>query len=503
MPLNPFDKKESPVPFTNRAVGDLMTTAGQGYSPSTGIHIYSELRPTERLRIAEDDDAARKFLRVIELYVHGALASARVQYGSGLLGRYHVRLFEVQANVLHLYLEAEKSTGSVLAALQFAFAFTKVVYEGIAADTQDSWNGFAICMDHGSAILVRHGVDCSGSLVSLGPSANRPAKRLLHGKTPAGTVEIPSEWAELIGLPKTIEPWIAINLRDREKLPFFSRLGLEEIEGILKGRVDEAYRQLANRKQRLHEVRATHQEIERGRFTPGKPYRTEAFVMTVDFENFSPLIEEAFKRGSHAIETLARGFYSLLEFGDFYERSTPGAIRLPWAGDRATFIFEPQADLAKMRGVEWIDWVERWQNFAATSDEGRKAQWGGIFPNVEWAVGIARGDDGRCVLAVIEGEDRSFLISAGWPVANSLVAQNLGKGGDSVIPNVDYEVLYPAPKMLFSKHPENAGFWRTRNIERQKVEKVAISAGARTASEQTFVEKAATIQVPSPRPWSR
>jgi hypothetical protein len=50
-------------------------------------------------------------------------------------------------------------------------------------------------MDHGDSIIVRRGNASNSSAVSLGPSANRPAKRLLYGKTPAGHAEIPGGWA--------------------------------------------------------------------------------------------------------------------------------------------------------------------------------------------------------------------------------------------------------------------------------------------------------------------
>src|SRR6185436_6715390 len=112
----------------------------------------------------------------------------------------------------------------------FSYIFTKVLYETLAEDLGDDWQGFAICMDHGDSVIVRRGTSSNSSAVSLGPSANRPAKRLLYGKTAAGHAEFPGSWAaSVLGIPCQ-SAWFALNLRDRDELPLLNSLENAELE---------------------------------------------------------------------------------------------------------------------------------------------------------------------------------------------------------------------------------------------------------------------------------
>jgi hypothetical protein len=108
------------------------------------------------------------------------------------------------------------------------------LYETMADDLGDRWHGFATCMDHGDSLIVRHGRYSNGSSISLGPAANRPARRLLYGRTPAGHAEIPGEWLPLITKSGTRDACHAICLRDVERLPCSKELEDRQIKDQLR-----------------------------------------------------------------------------------------------------------------------------------------------------------------------------------------------------------------------------------------------------------------------------
>src|SRR6266545_4906744 len=157
-------KPPTPV-FGKRRLNELLQVNQEGYTWAKGIHLYSELRPVEGLQIAETDEAAEKYLRIIEEYTHAGLAAASL---------FGLELLELQGNVLHFHKDGVLAENTAMEALQFSYVFTKVLYETLAEDLDDEWHGFAICMDHGDSVIVRHGRSSNSSAISLGPAANSP-----------------------------------------------------------------------------------------------------------------------------------------------------------------------------------------------------------------------------------------------------------------------------------------------------------------------------------------
>jgi len=480
--------------FGKYALVELLRQKGDGYAWAKGVHLYSELRPVENLEIAQSDEAARKYLRVIEEYTHAGIAAASL---------FGLELLELQGNVLHFHKDGENVEEAALAALQFSHIFTKVLYETLAEDLGDDWRGFAICMDHGDSVIVRRGNASNSSAISLGPSANRPAKRLLYGKTPAGHAEIPGSWAaSLIGTP-CHGAWFAINLRDRDGLSVLSSLenaGLEsQLRVILNNyRINRAL--MANRSQPLVLVNAS-DLVDQGNFSTDQPLRMRAFCMRVDLDGFSSIVERAFARGDDAVEAIAKGFIKILEFGDYFEKRHYGVVRLPWAGDCVAFLIPPTADLRSFRGKEWIAFVEEWQAFGANTPDGQKHHWSAIFNNVSWAVGITYADDGCCLVAPVSALSRKFLIGAGAPLAVANDAEHLGKGDETIIHSTDQQACFPIVRGLFSKMACTE-FWQTKKITLKKVRDAALEAGkSENASKIEIVAKAKTITVPPPMPY--
>jgi hypothetical protein len=456
--------QQQPV-FGRTSLQELLQHRANGFQFTKGFHIYCELRPTSKLELAETDAAALKYIRVIEEFVN---------YGVDAASPFKMALLELQENVLHFYKEAELTIDSAIEAIQFVYVFTTTLYEELKPDLEEGWEGFASCMDHGPAILIRHQSLGNSSTVSLGPCANRPAKQLLYGKTPAGCVDIPSSWAKLLGVFAQGN-WFTIDLRDRQKMPFGNRMENLVLRNQLIERI-RAFRRDKNR-QRVSAILASNKIIGSG--------------IQADLDGFSSIIKQSFDTGrADAIESVAMGFAQVLEFGDYMRNSTPGSYGLPWAGDRAPTIVPKNV---------WLDFAMRWQNFAGETSEGKKRGWGNLFKNVGWAIGGCHGATGTNIICSIGAQGRSFVIATGWPMVVSLDAQNLGKSGDIITHNLDYAQLDSATKRLFSK--VDTDFWKTTALTSEKIKSSAIELGKAKPVEAThYSSQYSSITVPPSKP---
>lgn len=473
--------------FGPRHLRDLLKLGQEGYSWTQGIHVYSELRPVERFKVAETEAASQRFLQVVEDYTHAGIQAAVL---------FDITLLEVQGTVLHFHLEGALDRDAFKRAMSFSYVFSKVLYEGLAEDMRAEWNGFAICMDHGPAIIVRHGQASNSSAISLSDAANRPAKRLFYGRTESGHVEYPEVWHG-----QKSEGWAAINLRDRNSAPMLRDYENAEIEARLRQILQE-YRQ--KRKGAIIAgipIVQVNDMVDQGGYTADHPLRVQAFCMRADLDGFSKKVKAAFQQGEEAVEAVAVGFVRIMQFGDFFEKQHLGAIRLPWAGDCATFLFPPDTNLSAFRGKNWIEIVEQWQTFASGTDEGRKQRWSKVFADVSWAIGMTYADNGHCLVAPIQALERKFLIGAGAPLTIAQDAQNTGKGEETVILSSDHQALYNPVRKLFQKI-EGTDFWCGRKITMDKAAQAIVEAG-KTENVQTFADKAATLTYPQPRPYCR
>ena len=482
-----------PPVFGKYSLSQILRTKSNGYAWTRGIHVYSELRPVEGLRLAEGDFVQR-YLKLIDEYTRAGLEAAKL---------FGLELLELQNNVLHFYKEGPDLENTAWDALRFSYIFTKVLYETLAEDLGGHWHGFAICMDHGESIIVRRGQSSNSSAISLGPSANRPAKRLLYGKTPAGHVEFPGAWTEELLGQKFQGAWFPINLRDRDRLPLLTRFENAELESQLRRALQDSRltRSFASQTATPFVLAQGNSLIEQGQFSTDRPLSMRAFCMRVDLDNFTATVNAAFQQGEEAVEAVAKGFLRILEFGDYYEKRHYGVVRLPWAGDSVSFIIPPTGDLGAFRGKEWVGLVQEWQSFAADTADGQKNRWNSVFKDVGWAVGMSYAEDGWCLVAPIETESRKFLIAAGTPLSLASDAQNLGKAGETVIHNIDYDAAYPILRKLFEKIAAS-DFWKSKELTLEKIRREAISAGrSENASKIELVKKAVTVSVPPPRPY--
>lgn len=493
----PAELEEIELPQFGRAsLNHLTQEGGIGYQDTTGVHIYCELRLVEELRAAATDDKALKCLQTINDYAHYGMLAAQP---------FGVTLLELQGPVLHFYREGLPDVGTIRNAIQFAHIFTSTLYEVLKDDLGNDWHGFATCMDDGRSVIVRHGSFSSSSAVSLGPVANRPAKQLLYGKTAAGAVDVPARWANLLGLESPSREWLTLALKDREWIPFTTALENRQLREQFDHLV-RSYRNLPGRTIFSRLAMADSARIHNAEgFTVDAPLRVEAFANRADLDGFSQKVEQAFKAGDDAIDRLARDFGRILEFGEHMETTTPGSIRLPFAGDCGTLLVPAgvDGDLTHLRSSGWLHAAIRWKDFGQDSSEGRRMGWSQVFQSVGWAIGSACGEATSCVVAPIEADHRRFLVAVGWPLDRSQEAQNLGRGGEIIVHAEDFAFLPKSVQALFCKVAA-LDYWKGSDLTLEKIRQAQIKgAESRHPRTSTYITQVSGIQIPRSRPYGR
>lgn len=487
---NPGQKSFDPF-VTPSTLARILQQGGQGYTPTDGFHIYTELRTTQRVQAAEDEKVAASYVKALGDYVNIGASAASV---------FGVTLLEAQGEVLHFFKEGARTRENFIKAIQFVYIFTREAYSELRGELGNDWQGLASSLDGGQTVILRHSNYSSSSAISLAPSANRPAKRLLYGGTKAKHLDVYRESALLLGLRPTSGDWHEMSLA-RETLPF-----AEEVADSGLGRqLNEA---VLNYRREVRAAMSDRLPISDARSFAGAtptvtaPVRLRACSVRCDLDGFSKIIEDAFARGT--IADVVKMFLEILAFGDHMLRTTPGAIQLPWAGDCATTIIPDGVGGGIQAQPQWLEYSMRWQ-LEFDRSAGSLSERTVSFLNrqrARWAAGGCHGDTGLAILAPIAAQGRIFLIAVGWPVCMSLDAQNLGKGDEIVTSREDYTKLDGAAQSLFRQTVEHREFFNAGALKKEKLKSAAIDAGRSTKPNPAdFLARAATISVPSPKPY--
>src|SRR5262249_53189406 len=147
-------------------------------------------------------------------------------------------------------------------------------------------------------------------------------------------LDVPGEWAKELGLPWVGRQWATINLRDKERMPLYSRVENPQRREELIKLIREDRANARRRAVQGGSLLESRQLFASAGLALTAPHRVQAFCLRPDLDGFSAVVKAAFEtKNEKVVEQVARGFAEILAFGDYMENSTPGAIRLPWAGD--------------------------------------------------------------------------------------------------------------------------------------------------------------------------
>ena len=484
---------------------------GPNYSDTDGFHIYAYLRLRLRLTNAENDQHAARLLEIIQLFAQLAEECGRVA---------GVEQLEVQGKRGHYLLLCKMNNAESLSRLlAFCVAMARVIEERIKPLAGADWAGFSMAADHGRAILVdSRPYDQSGSLISLGPAANAPAKklnrRLDDGGVPNGYLAVNMACYNRSSDPSARAHWEQRNLA--------------EPSAELRERTDELTNRMlvatANTAAFYSQNRATHGRglvalaansadfIDVSSTTFKDPRKVQGFAMRVDLDGFTKQVLAAFRTDDdRAIMALVVRFNEILTYPtQFKDRLDRPMILLPWAGDQANMILlpKPGETYADARGYLAVEAARAWhrqefEGFAKLAAGGQRRSWRELLGDARWVIGWAGGDsegedDGHSYLLVanILAGDRGFLSVAGWGWGRALDAQEAEdvRAEDTVLPNEDYQGLDNIYQTGF--HPLDSRFYRApysalKAAEKAKETTLSISRPASVIAAPQIVRPAA------------
>ncbi len=443
--------------------------AGEDGFPVTPIelsHVYVKLDFKPEYECAKTADDAKRFLRSVARAAMAADLLASEDDG-------HV--LEIQGSMLHVGLPLSAAAASTYAIdLHHAFRL-------LFNDPSSRVSGWRTTFDAGRTLVVAGlGVHGDRSLVSLGNSANRPAKHLY------AQMELPSE-------------------RERDLKCF--HLGMydprtghwrhESMEDAKPVRLDKA-------KFSAEEARRAEPELHFSRAgaglqmikadaaplapagspsspSPDTPSTYFGWVMRADLDGFTARVEECFGDDGELIE-LASRFYQIMDAAsEFVDLHRETLVQLPWAGDNftAAAVFRNKSEYdhaVSTRLVELsLDYDKELGELATQSGFGG------------WAHGVAGGDihgnsSGNVYVAGIEVRGRRFLVGAGEGFGRS--AQAFGdinpRASELVIYSADYSRLSDTYKSVF--RPATTRRDKESTLYRSASTKALVVARSRKAS---------------------
>lgn len=366
------------------------------FTPMNLAHVYVKLDFDARHENARTPDDARGFLRSV----------ARASTGASLLAeRYGGALLEVQGSMLHAALPSRANV-----AQEFA-ADLHGIYRLVFSDSRGRVGGWRMAADAGRTLVVAgQGVHGDDSFVSLGPSANRPAKHIY------AQLELAEDRRSLrrfyLGVrDPASDRWQHAAL---DSLPQRS----DEAEAIA-----ETARTTDPQMEFLPALRAQEQRV-RARAVPlppagapaspsaDRPHTYFGWVLRCDLDGFTARVEECFDDDTR-LQALATRFYLIMEeAAQFVARHGEVMAQLPWAGDNFTaaalLASKDDYDQAIPRRLVELS-LDFEKDMADTTKQGGFGGWAHAVAGG----GVHGNSNGNVYLGSVIVGDRRFLVGVG------------------------------------------------------------------------------------------
>lgn len=413
------------------------------YWPVNLAHIYLKLEFTQQFENASTADDAKKFLKSV---ARAAMAA------ESLVGVYDGFILEIQGSLIHLAIpqkddqELRDITREYVGRLHSTLA-------GVFHNRKKRVQGWRVVVDAGKTLIVRgKGIHEDESFVSLGKSANRPAKYLYQ------QLSLTAENQQLRRFYMGV------------RNPNTGRWDVEDLNSLLTG-ITESYNfSAANFTDRDPEL-VFHSRASiaaRGAIptesvsnfseapTPEKPITYFGWVMRSDLDGFTSRVEECYDNDAQLLK-LAEDFQEIMnKASEFSKRHSQSLAQLPWAGDNYTAmaVFESKEDYDLALPKQLVDLTLDFEK--EMKDSATQSGFGG------WAYGVAGGEvhgnaNGNIYIAGIVLEKRRFLVGVGEGVGRSAqVFTDIAPNASEIVVYMDdYLKLHPEYKGKFTT-PKNS-----------------------------------------------
>lgn len=389
-----------------RDFANIWAAGNLPFTPQTIEHIYIRLDFKPEFENAGNADDARRFLRSVFRAAKGA---------HDLAGQYNGILLEVQGSVLHVgllhpagFAENAHSQNAIAYVADLHRIYKQIIFD----DRSMRVDGWRMTIDAGKTLVVQgRGVHGDDSFVSLGASANRPAKHLYS------QLEIRREedrelkqFYVAIHDPRN-KQWSHKHLEElptqlNESAADSIGVGAREAEPTLH------YTEAIQSKMAFADAAPIDPAGTPSSPTPDRPNTYFGWVMRSDLDGFTRRVEQCFDNDTK-LQGLALEFYRIMDAArDFTDRHNQTLAQLPWAGDNftAAAVFttkqEYEAEIPTRLVELALDFIKEMRAAAGDTSFG------------DWTHGIAGGiahgnSKGNVYIAGIEIGKRRFLVGVG------------------------------------------------------------------------------------------
>ena len=377
------------------------------YELAYGWHFYAYLAVAQDLQKAEEHPLTERLVRIYDDYTKAAMA-ATTKAPNG-----KVALLEHQGVLLHFYLDYKKEEEKSVVA--FAKELSESVKGRLSKDKEKGVDGFKMAAEFGASIIIKvpsaSGEKAAHSRISLGSSANDPARKLLGGQAP-------QSWHFAYRTSDDTESWTDVDCTPPKTAE--ARFSIDEGTKL-------QYVVLNTSIEKVPDNPPEHPVIYRG------------FVFRADMDGFTDRVKSAFAKNNQSdIERLALDFINFMEdVNDWQQSFIPGhkVIVFPWAGDCCNMITYP-VDATNGNNGNLVEkclssfptqMILSWRDHLTAKN---RQNW-----LSGWTYGMASGS--IKVFSVFV-DNVPYRLMAGWPVGTSQEGVNLdGTNPDDLIMHDD------------------------------------------------------------------
>lgn len=379
--------------------------------PSQYWHLYIKLEFLQKYENAETKADGKSFIRNVARAA--SLAEAIVADSDGVV-------IEIHGSVVHCIIP--DSTGHTEVIEKIAEEI-HTAYR-LLFPSQSRVDGWRMTADWGKTLVVRgRGIHNDDSFVSLGNSANAPAK-LLFGELARSPEESRSLKRFHLGFRgANTKNWIFKALDEQVVKEASSRIK-EQLKSV-RQTTFEVKSQISKQARPDLSVNASAAPLDSQQTSsPVSPDEPEAFygwVMRADLDGFTSRVEQCFDNDNELLK-LGRSFQDIMdEAANFAGTHEEMLVQLPWAGDNFTAIVTFSSKSAYDEAIEQKT-VEFSLDFDSAIEEATsRAQLAG------WAQAVAGGSlngksQGNVYVGSVTFRDRRFLVGVGAGVGRSTQA---------------------------------------------------------------------------------
>ena len=454
---------------------------GYPYFETNGWHFYSYLRIRSHLIQDASRYDTRRLVSIYKNYTYAADIAAR------LAG---CRILEHQGNIIHFYFQGPMPVRELH---QFAKKLTALVEDHVLGFFENEVASFGMATEHGKSVIIvaqsPTGKESEQSIVSLGPCANNPAKRMV--KRMEGRV-CPLSWRGSSDEKDWHVCECHVGTDERERRVILESFAQDSLYSRFdKVKADDDTRSINEQV-----------EVDGDKLQRESVRQREALFFRADMDGFTRRVKEAFD--NNTVEALVEEFISYMKLANAWQTNSKSVTVSPhpWAGDCCNVEIistESMPDaFSTLRSNEPQGIVRDWERYVNSQRFLKFSYRKGKEP-VKWVYSVSGGD---IYDFIVETDGRRFKLCVGRPVGRTYAAVNFeeNKPDYLVMHEDDINLLTDNVKQSFRKYDnyKHPRFQFQTTAMREKSDSWCAQDAARRAGCATV----AGVSLAASRPWT-